>query len=71
MEQDSKSAYKADAKVHDADPAHRQRLRDEALTILSRWATRFRSYVVVNASAGGEVAAQYDAIQCIDYLSWS
>ncbi|MEM5338996.1 hypothetical protein [Paraburkholderia azotifigens] len=31
MEQDSKSACKADAKVHDAHSAHHERLMDEAL----------------------------------------
>ncbi|HWT39141.1 MAG TPA: hypothetical protein VN289_22840 [Paraburkholderia sp.] len=31
MEQDSKSAYDADAKVHDAYSAHHERLMDEAL----------------------------------------
>ncbi|MBN3752566.1 hypothetical protein G3N95_06410 [Paraburkholderia sp. Tr-20389] len=31
MEQDSKSAYNADAKVHDAHWEHREHLMDEAL----------------------------------------
>ena len=31
MEQDSKPAYNADAKVHDAYSAHREHLMDEAL----------------------------------------